>query len=156
MLVDAITALLLLVGCFIAITAAVGMLRMPDFYSRIHPAGKADTLAQLCICAGLVVQAAFGEHADLHVGVKLLLISAFLLLTTPASTHAIAQAAHKDGLVPWRRPKPEVEPQPEVEREAPEPKRIPLDEAMRLRGDVSAPPVEDSSSEVRARRLESS
>ena len=120
MLVNAITALLLLLGCFVALTAAVGMLRMPDFYSRIHPAGKADTLAQLCIFSGLVVQAAFGEHADLHVGVKLILVSAFLFLTTPASTHAMAQAAHKDGLVPWRRPDPEPKPKAEAaEPEAP-------------------------------------
>jgi multicomponent Na+:H+ antiporter subunit G len=91
------------------------MLRMPDFYSRIHPAGKADTLAQLCIFAALVLQAAFGEHPDLHVGIKLFLISGFLFLTTPASTHAMAQAAHKDGLVPWGRP---PEPAPEVAPES--------------------------------------
>jgi multicomponent Na+:H+ antiporter subunit G len=120
MLVNAITALLLVLGCFVALTAAVGMLRMPDFFSRIHPAGKADTLAQLCIFSALITQAAFGEHPDLHVGLKLILISGFLFLTTPASTHAMAQAAHKDGVVPWRRPEPVPEPTPEPKPE-PEP-----------------------------------
>jgi multicomponent Na+:H+ antiporter subunit G len=117
---DAASASLLAAGCFVAITSAVGMLRMPDFFSRIHPAGKADTLAQLCIFAALFLQAAFGEDRNLHVGIKLLLISGFLFLTTPSSTHAIAQAAHKDGLEPWRRPESDSETAPAEHPEEPE------------------------------------
>ncbi len=99
---DWVTAALLTLGCFVALTSAVGVLRMPDFFSRIHPAGKSDTLAQMVILSALVLQALEGHHWQ--AAIKLALISTFLLFTTPASTHAIARAAWVDGRRPWRRP----------------------------------------------------
>jgi len=95
---DFATWILLGLGSFVALSGALGALRFPDFYSRLHPAGTSDTLAQFLIMAGLLFQA---EHAiD---AVKLVLISVLLFITTPTSTHAISQAAHLDGLRPWRR-----------------------------------------------------
>ncbi len=94
---DAITWLLLPLGGFIALTGAVGVLRFPDFYSRLHPAGTGDTLAQFLIMIGLLPQ------ADLQSAAKLVMISVLLFITTPTATHAISQAAHLDGLEPWRR-----------------------------------------------------
>lgn len=93
---DLITTLLLAAGCLIALASGIGILRMPDFYTRIHPAGKNDTLAQTLILLGLIVAAG----ASL-VSVKLAFIWIFLFLTTPSSTHAIARAAHVDGRLPW-------------------------------------------------------
>ncbi len=92
---DWISALLLGLGGFVALTSAVGVLRMPDFFSRIHPAGKSDSLAQLLILGALLLQV-----PSWQVAVKLLLISGFLLLTTPSSTYAIARAAIVDGRKP--------------------------------------------------------
>ena len=93
-----LTAVLLTFGCFMMLSAAIGLLRFPDFYSRIHPAGKADTLGILFILAGLVV------HEGLSlVTLKLLIIMAFLLIASPTATHALGKAAHIAGLKPWKK-----------------------------------------------------
>lgn len=93
-----LTAALLAFGCFLMLSAAIGMLRFPDFYSRIHPAGKADTLGILFIFAGLIV------HEGLSlVSLKLLIIIAFLLIASPTATHALAKAAHIAGLKHWKK-----------------------------------------------------
>ena len=101
---DFVSRLCLLAGTFFALTGAIGIVRLPDFYSRLHPAGKSDSLAQTLILTGLLLQifsneefAAFGYFG----GIKLVLIIVFLLLTTPTATHAIAKAAHVSGLRPW-------------------------------------------------------
>ncbi len=95
---DLISWVLLLLGGFIALTAAIGVLRFPDFYSRLHPAGTGDTLAQFLIMIGLLPL--IGSWVD---GVKLVMITLLLFVTTPTSTHAISQAAHLEGLLPWKR-----------------------------------------------------
>ncbi|MEM7165031.1 MAG: monovalent cation/H(+) antiporter subunit G [Planctomycetota bacterium] len=101
MVLDIVTMVLLAIGSFFALTGAVGLLRMPDFFSRLHPAGKSDSMAQLCFLMGLLAQAVQGHWLD---ALKLLFISLFLFLTTPVSTHAITQAAHVTGLQPWTAP----------------------------------------------------
>jgi len=53
---DWITVVFLALGCFLDLTGAIGILRMPDFYTRLHPAGKSDTLAQLFIVIALLFQ----------------------------------------------------------------------------------------------------
>lgn len=95
---EVIAAALVLAGCFVALTSALGILRMPDFYSRLHPAGKSDTLAQMLVMTGLMVQAGLSP-----VSFKLLLIVLFLLVTTPTSAHALSRAAYMDGRRPWKR-----------------------------------------------------
>jgi multicomponent Na+:H+ antiporter subunit G len=70
--------------------------RFPDFYTRLHPAGKADTFGATLILLGLVV------HQGLSLlSVKLLLIEVFILIANPAAAHAIGRAARRAGLVPW-------------------------------------------------------
>lgn len=83
-------------GCFFALTGAVGTLRMPDFYTRLHPAGKTDTLAQALIIIGLALQCS----DPILIG-KLFLLSALLFVTAPTATHAVAKAAYIDGLRPF-------------------------------------------------------
>ena len=58
--VDIVVAVLLLGGCFFALTAGVGMLRMPDFYTRLHPAGMTDTLGQALVLAALIIMVIAG------------------------------------------------------------------------------------------------
>ncbi|PRQ07919.1 monovalent cation/H(+) antiporter subunit G [Enhygromyxa salina] len=104
-------ALFMLGGCVFALTGAVGVLRMPDFYARLHPAGKSDTLAQALILFGLALLAGqqlinawpseANSHADAWIGLaniilKLGLLTALLFLTAPTATHAIAKAARLD------------------------------------------------------------
>ena len=86
---DWISAVFLALGAFFALTGAVGVLRFPDFYSRLHPAGHGDTLAQTFFLFGLLFQS-----PDLFMAAKLVLITVFLYITAPTATHAISQAAY--------------------------------------------------------------
>ena len=90
-----LSAVLLAGGCFFALTGSIGIVRMPDFYTRVHPAGKSDTLAQFLILMGLVAQS-----EDPMVMAKLALLTALLFVTSPTATHAVTKAAYLDGLKP--------------------------------------------------------
>jgi len=85
----------LLAGSFFGISGGIGLLRFPDFFTRLHAAGVTDTLCAALILAGLMLQAGWGL-----VLVKLLLILALLLLTSPTATHALAKAALHGNLKP--------------------------------------------------------
>ena len=78
-------------GVFFLLLGAVGILRFPDFYTRMHAAGKCDTLGVLLTFLGLAIY----EGID-FVSAKILLIALFLFLTSPTATHAIARAALKN------------------------------------------------------------
>jgi multicomponent Na+:H+ antiporter subunit G len=85
----------LVAGLAFALIAAIGMLRFPDVFSRSHAAGIADTVGAGLILLGLGLQA-----PSWLVAVKLLLIFAFIVFTTPTATHALARAALSGGLKP--------------------------------------------------------
>lgn len=95
---DVVSTVLIFLGCVLAVTSALGLLRMPDFYTRIHPAGKSDSLAQVLIVLGVILQF---EHQWPDI-MKLLLVSLFLFVTTPVAAHATVRAAYLDGLEPWQ------------------------------------------------------
>lgn len=85
--------------------AALGLLRLPDFYTRMHAAGKGDTLSSLLILGGFAVfQFQHIEHLggwiSLVTCVKILGICAFIMLTSPTSTHALMEAGYEDGIIP--------------------------------------------------------
>ncbi len=88
-------------GCFFVFVAAVGIVRFPDFFSRIHPAGKTDTLGQAMLLLGLLIYEGFT-----FVSIKLVIIIVFLLVANPTATHAIANAAYAVGLKPWQKGEP--------------------------------------------------
>lgn len=94
-IVDGLSWALLLSGSFFVVVSAVGVLRMPDFFTRLHAAGIIDTLGVMLIVAGLMLQAGFTLAS-----VKLFLIFVFVLFTTPTATHALAKAALHGGLRP--------------------------------------------------------
>lgn len=93
-----ITGILLALGCFFIVVASIGILRFPDFYSRMHPAGKSDTLGQLLILLGLVVYEGFS-----FVSIKLLIIIIFIFIVNPTATHSVAKAAYVAGVKPWEK-----------------------------------------------------
>ena len=95
LLVDLLSWASLLAGGAFSIVGAVGMLRMPDFYTRMHAASVVDTLGAGFILFGLLLQAGFTL-----VAVKLLMIGALLLFTSPTAGHALARAAYERGLEP--------------------------------------------------------
>ncbi len=94
MILDIISAALLLTGVFFGVTGAIGLFKFPDFFSRIHAASVTDSIAALLIIAGLLLQ----THFDLNTA-KLLFILVFLLITSPTSSHALAKAARHGGLL---------------------------------------------------------
>ena len=94
-LVDALSwALLVAGGCF-CIVGGIGLLRMPDFYTRMHAASVTDTLGVGCILGGLMLQA-----GPTLVAVKLLFIGVLIFFTSPTATHALARAAAARGVKP--------------------------------------------------------
>ena len=95
LLLDIVSALMLLGGAFFVVVGGIGVYRLPDFYTRLHGAGITDTLGAGLIMLGLALQAGFSLAA-----VKLLMILIFLLITSPTSCHALAQAARANGLEP--------------------------------------------------------
>jgi multicomponent Na+:H+ antiporter subunit G len=95
MLADVLSWLLFLGGGAFVFVGGLGVLRMPEFYTRIHPAGLTDTMGTILILAGAVLQAGFTLAA-----VKLVAILVFLLLTSPTATYALANAARLAGLEP--------------------------------------------------------
>ncbi len=90
-----ISWIFLITGSFFCLTGAVGLLRFPDFFSRIHAASLTDTLGAGLILTGLMIQAGWGLVLP-----KLLLILLFSFLAGTTASHAMAKAALKSGLKP--------------------------------------------------------
>jgi multicomponent Na+:H+ antiporter subunit G len=91
---------LLSAGLFFLLVGSIGLLRLPDFYCRMHAATKPDTMGLILAMLGLA----------LHEGVsptsaKMLLIILFVAIANPAANHALAASALRAGLQPWVRPK---------------------------------------------------
>jgi multicomponent Na+:H+ antiporter subunit G len=95
-MIDILTGLLWIVGSGFAFLAAVGVLRMPDVFTRMQASTKASTLGLGCLLLG----AAF-QLADLASVIRLASIAAFLLLTTPVSAHVIARASYRADVPLW-------------------------------------------------------
>lgn len=89
-------AVALALGCFFMVSGAVGLVRFPDFYTRMHAAGITDTLATFLIIGGLMLTV--GWSLALF---KLGLILLFIFFTSPTASHALAMAAqHSDLKLP--------------------------------------------------------
>ena len=87
----------IIAGLFFVLAGTIGVLRLPDFYARLHAAGMTDTLGVELILLGLIIQSGFTQMS-----LKLLMVAFFLLLTSPTATHALSNAAYKAGLKPLR------------------------------------------------------
>jgi multicomponent Na+:H+ antiporter subunit G len=95
MVVTVASWLCLIGGGFFCVVGALGMLRMPDFYTRMHAASVVETLGAGLILLGLLLQAGLTL-----VAVKLLFIGVLILVASPTATHALARAAVVRGLNP--------------------------------------------------------
>jgi multicomponent Na+:H+ antiporter subunit G len=95
LLCDVMSGLCLLAGGFFSIVGGVGIVRLPDFYSRLHGGGITDTLGAGLILLGLALQAGLSLALA-----KVFMILMFLLMTSPTGCHALAHAALSDGLHP--------------------------------------------------------
>jgi multicomponent Na+:H+ antiporter subunit G len=109
-LADLMSWALVLGGCFFILVGALGLIRMPDIFTRLHAGGVMDTMGAGMILAGLMFQTGLSL-----VTVKLILVLAFVWFSSPISTYALARAALKSG----------EEPHWDEELEIPETARIP-------------------------------
>jgi multicomponent Na+:H+ antiporter subunit G len=90
--------MLLVIGLLFILAGVIGILRLPDFYTRLHAMGKCDTLGAALVLIALAIHAGISLYS-----VKILLISVFIGLANPTATHALGRAALRAGLVPWTR-----------------------------------------------------
>lgn len=94
-LLNVASAAAMITGVIFVLAGALGVIRLPDFYTRMHAAGVTDTLGAELIVLGLILQNGFSM-----VSAKLALLGLFVFLTSPTATHAVANAAYKAGLKP--------------------------------------------------------
>jgi len=86
---------LLIAGAASVLIGGIGVTRMPDLYSRMHASSLTDTMATLALFSGLMLHSGFTLAT-----IKLMAIMAFLLLTGPTATYALANAAFRSGIEP--------------------------------------------------------
>ena len=92
---DVLSWILLISGSLFSVIGGIGIVRLPEFFSRMHGGGITDTLGAGLIVLGLALQAGLGLAV-----VKLLMILFFLLITSPTACHALAKSALAQGLRP--------------------------------------------------------
>jgi len=93
--IDILSGLCIAAGIVALITGSLGLIRLPDLFSRTHAVGMMDTAGVGFIILGLIIHEGFTL-----VSVKLALVGIFLFFTSPIATHAVAQVAYRAGLKP--------------------------------------------------------
>ncbi len=94
-ILELLSNICLLLGGMLCITGGVGLLRMPDFFSRVHASGVTDTLAAPLLLLGLLLQMEWSLDS-----VKVIMILLIVLATNPTATHAMAKATLHGGQKP--------------------------------------------------------
>ncbi len=95
-MIEILTATMWVAGAGFALLAAVGLLRMPDVFTRMQASTKASTLGLGCLLLGAALQ--LGDFASF---IRVISIGAFILLTTPVAAHVIARAAYLADIPLW-------------------------------------------------------
>lgn len=105
---DALVWLMMAAGFFFIVAGIAGVLRLPDFYTRLHAQGKCDTLGVSLMLGGLAIrEVAHGLSQGHHMlepiltALKIVAILFFIMLANPTATHALGRAALRSGLEPW-------------------------------------------------------
>ncbi|MCP5372742.1 MAG: monovalent cation/H(+) antiporter subunit G [Hyphomicrobiales bacterium] len=94
-LFDVLSWICIVLGSVTCLIGAIGLLRLPDVFARMHGAGMIDTMGMGMILLGLMFQA-----GPTLVTVKLIFIVVFIVFTSPTATHALARAALQGGVEP--------------------------------------------------------
>ncbi len=101
-MIDIISAGLICVGLLFFFATTIGILRFPDFYSRMQAAGKGDTMSSMLVLSGLAL---YNLHhlsvGAVLVSIKILFILVFIFMASPAATHHIIEAGYDAGVKPW-------------------------------------------------------
>jgi multicomponent Na+:H+ antiporter subunit G len=89
--------LLIALGVGFTVVGHLGLVRLPDFYTRAHAASKPDTMGVVLVMAGLAVL----EGLATTTGMKLVLIAIFVGIANPVAIHVLSRSALRRGLEPW-------------------------------------------------------
>ncbi len=92
------------IGALFFFVGTLGVLRLPDFFCRTHAATKCDTVGAGSVLIALAILNGLDAST-----VKIVVLAALILLSSPTSGHALARAAHRTGLEPWTVPHQEPE-----------------------------------------------
>ncbi len=95
-LTNALTIIFVILGTFFMFVGSIGVVRLPDFYTRSHATSKSDTLGIMLIITGLI----FYEGLDRD-SLKLLIVFIIVAIANPVGAHALVRAALKFGVKPW-------------------------------------------------------
>ncbi len=98
LIADILSWVFVLAGSFIVVVGGVGLVRLPDFYSRAHAAGMTDTLGAALLIAAMMLDSGWTLNLA-----RLAFILVFLLLTSPTASHALTHSALVSGIKPWTR-----------------------------------------------------
>ncbi|CAJ51804.1 monovalent cation/H(+) antiporter subunit G [Haloquadratum walsbyi] len=91
-----IAVVLILAGTFFGIVATIGVIRLPDLYTRAHATSKSDTLGIVLTLSGVAL--VFGTGVTTA---KTVLLAIFVFITNPTAAHAITRAAYDQNIAPW-------------------------------------------------------
>jgi len=109
-MINAVTCLLISLGTVFFLGVSVGVLRFPDFYTRIHAAAKGDTLSTLLLLSGFALYNLRDSSAEsMLVAVKIMFVVLFVSITSPTSSHALIDAGYETGRKPWQKKGPDTE-----------------------------------------------
>ncbi|MEM9781158.1 MAG: monovalent cation/H(+) antiporter subunit G [Pseudomonadota bacterium] len=140
-MIEVIAALLMIAGGVFCFSAALGLVRFPDVFMRMHAATKAGTLGILLLALGQIAVA-----GDLSIGLRAGLIAVFIIATAPIGAHLMGRAAYRTGAPLWHRttsdPATHVFPRRES---VADPQMALLDDGLEALAEVDAPsePVAD-------------
>ena len=102
-MIEAISIVMIVSGLIFFLAAVVGIIRFPDFYTRMHAAGKGDTLSTILVIGGIALYYV-NQHGwtleAILVGLKMLAIVVFIFIASPTSTHVLMQAGYDAGVKP--------------------------------------------------------
>jgi multicomponent Na+:H+ antiporter subunit G len=94
--IAALASLLVVLGSALVLVACLGLVRLPDLYTRMHASTKPATLGVSLIVVALAI-----HSGELGIAVRALLIVLFFLLTAPVAAHRLGQAAYRSGVARW-------------------------------------------------------
>lgn len=96
LILPALAAILIVAGCGFFLAGTIGLLRLPDFYCRLHATTKCDPIGAVLILTG----AALLSGPEIST-IRILALIALILVTSPTAGHALARAGWHAGQVPW-------------------------------------------------------
>lgn len=105
-MLNGVVIVFVVLGLFFFFGTSVGLIRFPDFYSRMHAAGKGDTLSSVLLLAGLALYHLHHLTVDsVLVAFKILFIIVFVFVASPTATHAIMDAGYEAKVKYWTKRK---------------------------------------------------